>query len=459
MFEVPAAFTIFSPIISGATPKEWTCDEIRIPFEDICLCNGTLTSSKSSIVVEWNLVCEFAWVSDFSTSMHMLGMLFGNFATGLCADWYGRRWTLLGTIIFLLTGTLISGLSPNLYLYIVARFICGMGYSGYASLSMTYAMEFLTPKWRSVCVSFGPFGEGIMLLGVIGYYFQDSWRTIYLVTAIPYFAIFAIFPFLPESPRWLLKNGQIPEAVTVFRQIAKINRHEDWKLSEENFISESKNNSASPPAGSMSYVEFFKNAAMRRTTLCLVAVWCTWVIMYFGISFNFKNIGGDAYLNIVFLGLCDTLAYPIAYLIGLRLNRRNLVALFMSGSALFLISLAILTIFKDDFVIDISNITQSLLLLAKFCSAGSRSSIRLFTGESFPTPVRNMGYGIVGVAASCVGLLAPQLAYLGSTSPSLPLFIFAGCSLIGAGVSFLLRETKGQPLNEDVQENKAKANK
>lgn len=124
--------------------------------------------------------------------------------------------------------------------------------------------------------------------------------------------------FLPESPRWLLKNGQIPEAVTVFRQIAKINRHEDWKLSEENFISESKNNSASPPAGSMSYVEFFKNAAMRRTTLCLVAVWCTWVIMYFGISFNFKNIGGDAYLNIVFLGLCDTLAYPIAYLIGLR---------------------------------------------------------------------------------------------------------------------------------------------
>lgn len=44
-------------------------------------------------------------------------------------------------------------------------------------------------------------------------------------------------------------------------------------------------------------------------------------------------------------------------------------------------------------------------------------------------------------------------------SPSLPLFIFAGCSLIGAGVSFLLRETKGQPLNEDVQENKAKANK
>jgi hypothetical protein len=35
--------------------------------------------------------------------------------------------------------------------------------------------------------------------------------------------------------------------------------------------------------------------------------------------------------------------------------------------------------------------------------------------------------------------------------PSVPLFIFAVCSMIGAATSFLLKETKGTPLKEGVR--------
>lgn len=34
--------------------------------------------------------------------------------------------------------------------------------------------------------------------------------------------------------------------------------------------------------------------------------------------------------------------------------------------------------------------------------------------------------------------------------PSVPLFAFAACSLLGASISFLLKETKGQPMIEEI---------
>jgi len=41
--------------------------------------------------------------------------------------------------------------------------------------------------------------------------------------------------------------------------------------------------------------------------------------------------------------------------------------------------------------------------------------------------------------------------------PSAPLFIFAVCSLIGASMSFLIRETKGMTLQEGVNNGSSKS--
>jgi hypothetical protein len=69
-----------------------------------------------------------------------------------------------------------------------------MNLEGFVMCSGTFAMEFMTPKWRVVCSSVGPLGEGIMLLGVLGYYFQDSWRSLLWASVIPFSVIFVTFP-------------------------------------------------------------------------------------------------------------------------------------------------------------------------------------------------------------------------------------------------------------------------
>jgi len=85
---------------------------------------------------------------------------------------------------------------------------------------------------------------------------------------------------------------------------------------------------------------------------------------------------------------------------------------FMSLATLFLATLAILDL---SFGALVSTFTVSILsLCGKFGVAGARSALRMLTGESFPTAIRTMGYGISGVTAGVGGIIAPQIAFLGA---------------------------------------------
>jgi len=66
----------------------------------------------------------------------------------------------------------------------------------------------------------------------------------------------------------------------------------------------------------ITYYEFFKDKHARFTAICLICIWGCWGLMYFGISFNLKNIGGNPYFNVVLLGVCDAVGYPASFLMN-----------------------------------------------------------------------------------------------------------------------------------------------
>lgn len=49
------------------------------------------------------------------------------------------------------------------------------------------------------------------------------WYTIGLVTSVPGVLIFAMWNYVPESPRWLVSVGRVEEAAAIFRNVAKTN--------------------------------------------------------------------------------------------------------------------------------------------------------------------------------------------------------------------------------------------
>jgi len=95
------------------------------------------------------------------------------------------------------------------------------------------------------------------------------------------------------------------------------------------------------------------------------------------------------------------------------MSRRNTLAAFMTVSSGFLVVLAVL-----QFVMNVHSfpvLVLSLTMLGKFTAAGARASARTVSGESYPTSVRNMGVGIVWTTPAILGILTPQVAYLGSS--------------------------------------------
>jgi hypothetical protein len=39
-------------------------------------------------ILQWHLVCDFEWVSDFITTIQMFGLIFGSSVFGQLADWF-----------------------------------------------------------------------------------------------------------------------------------------------------------------------------------------------------------------------------------------------------------------------------------------------------------------------------------------------------------------------------------
>lgn len=145
--------------------------------------------------------------------------------------------------------------------------------------------------------------------------------------------------WMPESPRWLLCQGRTEDAIEVFDQIARWNGRpfldpSDIKALQKQilFDSESSNEDktsiytiSTETSNGESNVEFyqtkkkrsrwcaksklwkslsiFKYKQYRFQLVVLMFAWFASQLIYYGISFNMKNLSGDPYLNVFYMGM------------------------------------------------------------------------------------------------------------------------------------------------------------
>ena len=77
----------------------------------------------------------------------------------------------------------------------------------------------------------------------------------------------------------------------------------------------------------------------------------------------------------------------------------------------------------------------------------------MYTAEIYPTIIRNTAVGTFSFAARIGGISAPFLAlYLPKIQEQLPMLIMGGSSIIGGVLAFLLPETLGAKLPENMQD-------
>jgi len=156
----------------------------------------------------------------------LYGTVVGSLIGGWPADRFGRKATLLWIGVLYVLGAVGSALAPNVWIFIAARVIGGLGIGISTVVAPMYISEIAPPKHRGRLAGMFQFNIvfGILiafvsntLLSGVG---ENAWRWMLGVAAFPSLLYALLCMGLPESPRWLLtKKGNREAALKVLQQI------------------------------------------------------------------------------------------------------------------------------------------------------------------------------------------------------------------------------------------------
>lgn len=179
----------------------------------------------------------------WGTSSALIGCIFGALLCYAYADRYGRkRLLLLAGFLFTLSA-IGTALADDFTWYNTYRIIGGFGIGIALNLSPMYIAEMSPPEMRGRLVSVN---QLMIMIGILAaqvanwqislldaempanateemirqsWNGQTGWRWMFGLEAFPALLFFVLMLFMPESVRWLVKNGQDAKAEKILRRI------------------------------------------------------------------------------------------------------------------------------------------------------------------------------------------------------------------------------------------------
>ncbi|XP_036170415.1 solute carrier family 22 member 5 isoform X2 [Myotis myotis] len=359
----------------------------------------------STIVTEWNLVCEDDWKAPLTVSLFFVGVLIGSFISGQLSDRFGRKNVLFVTMAMQTGFSFLQIFSSNFEMFAVLFVLVGMGQISNYVAAFVLGTEILGKSIRIIFSTLGVcifYAIGYMLLPLFGYFIRD-WRMLLLALTLPGLLCAVLWWFIPESPRWLISQGRFKEAEVIIHRAAKINGIVAPSAIFE--PSELQDLSSQKPQ-SHSILDLLRTRNIRMVTIMSIILWMTIAVGYFGLSLDTPNLHGDAYVNCFLSAVVEVPAYVLAWLLLRHLPRRYSMAtaLFLGGSVLLFVQLV---------PPDLYYLSTVLVMVGKFGVTAAFSMVYVYTAELYPTVVRNMGVGISSMASRLGSILSPYFIYLG----------------------------------------------
>ena len=178
--------------------------------------------------------------SGWANSCALIGCLFGSLFAGALSDRLGRKKLLITSALLFAVTSLGNAVAPTFFIFVTWRILGGVAIGLASNLSPMYIAEIAPAQMRGKLVSMNQLTlvVGILLAQYINWYLvrnlpagstdefiqnswygQTGWRWMFALTAIPSALFFIGMFFVPESPRWLAKNGRPDAARAILRKI------------------------------------------------------------------------------------------------------------------------------------------------------------------------------------------------------------------------------------------------
>ncbi|XP_060692604.1 organic cation/carnitine transporter 2-like [Hemiscyllium ocellatum] len=398
----------------------------------------------STIVSEWDLVCDNGWKGPFSTSVYFIGVLVGSFITGQLADRFGRKKVMFLTLALRTVFGIIQTFSPNWEIFCTFNFLVGLGSISNYMVAIVLGSELVGKSVRIIYATIGIgifYATGYMFLPFVAYFIR-SWEILILTLCLVGFLYIPLWWFIPESPRWLLIKGRVQEAEEIIRQAAKRN---DVTTPVMLFSDLELQDMKAKSNQSQAIMHLFTTSNIRTTTILNIIIWMVLATGYFGLSLNVPNLHGDDYLNCFLMGVIEVPAAIAAYIFLQRFPRRFSLSgiLFLGGVVLLLIQII---------PSNLSVLATVLMVIGKFTATCGFLIVYVYGTELYPTAVRSMGVGLSSTASRAATIISPYVFHLGLYHEFLP-FIVLGCLMVlSAILALILPETFKIPLKDTIDQ-------
>lgn len=371
---------------------------------------GLLSYVLVSLAAEWQLS---AAMSGFLGSVGFIGMAVGSAMAGSLADRFGRRTVFVWTLLVFSIGTGLTAFATGVAIFIVLRFIVGLGLGGELPVATTYVLESSPDNVRGRRVVFleAFYAVGSLVAALVSFFVIPSfgWRIVFLIGALPALYALVLRFSLPETP--MFKSLQARQSLR----------------------------------------EAFKTLWQKGLARRSVVTWFLWFVMNFAFYGMFlwlpsvMSLKGYSVVDSIGYVLIMTLAQVPGYLTAAWLvekwgRKRTLVtAMVLSALAALGFGFAQSTVWLIAFG-----------LLLSFSMLGTWAATYVFTVEQFPTKVRGTGMGWAAGFGRIGSIIAPFIAgaMIGANISFAVVFgMFFAVMLIGFFVvSIWGLETKGKSI-------------
>ncbi|KAK2716015.1 organic cation transporter protein-like [Artemia franciscana] len=412
---------------------------------------------KTSIISEFNLVCDNAWVEPVLASAYMFGMVIGSVSFGAIADKIGRLKTFMVVVAIAATVQTAAAFSINPEMFFALRFFSGFSVIGLYQLLNVLGTEYVGSEIRLKLTFIQSifFSIGSCSVGVIALFIKD-WRVLQLVYGAPGFLLLLYWWILPESCRWLITQGRIKEAKKIVELASKLNKKtipehllctsidEVAEQSCKNNTDKEETSASAKTNINGTMLDVLKNSILRKRALFMFFVWFSLAMSYYGLSMVVTDLSDNYFLNYELVMLVEIPSYIAGiFLVGVLGRRTILVTTTLAGG---------IGCLAAGFVpSDIAWLSSTFSLIGKFFVSAGYALLYQYTGELFPTSVRSTAIGTSSMFARFGTVLAPYVASLSSYGLIVPFSIFGAVALVSSLAVVNLPETKDRNLPETLE--------
>ncbi|XP_059057002.1 solute carrier family 22 member 3 isoform X2 [Achroia grisella] len=409
---------------------------------------------ESTVASTNNWVCKDELNIANILAISKISEAIGSLGFGWFGDAYGRRWTYILSLAFLVLGRIISIVFSSSFTF----FAIGCALAWFPSWSVVQSatvisMEISSPERRSRTATLRSIANSSsMFIMPFLYWWLRDWKTFMVVTTVTQLPFLLYSWKMIESPRWLWIEGKSKACVRTLKIIAKGNKT-NLGLDTEKDIMDNASQMNTRGTNTIGPLALFSGRRLAINTILQSYLWVSVAINYTILMMKSgQKSDGNPFLEFAWQSVVEVPGALFGAWLADRVGRRYAGLISYTLTVLLWMSIALYENGSGEWHLWWL-VGTTLTILTRLATATSYYVIYLFNMELYPTCLRQSGMSLGNLLASGGGAIAPYLLYIGHhVDVKLPYLILAGFSVFGCLSFFLLPETLNMKLPETLKD-------